>query len=273
MRPPNGLMMFLAVLVGVVFSERRTLSPDQVVLALITSFGLTASSMALNDIFDREVDMVNNPSRPIPSGDVRLSTALYLTVLTGAAGLLSSAAASLNCFIIALTAYAAAVAYNWRLKKTGFAGNLAVSFTVVAPFLYGSTLSDGWVSGKIVVFTVLAFLANTGREVIKGMADVEGDARRDVKTLARLYGLDKAAMVGAGLYVAAVVLSPFPYLMGLTNVAYLYVVTAADSGFIYSCIRILSNPTPSEAVRQKNLTLVWMLLALASFIVGGLNQG
>ncbi|MDW7978565.1 MAG: hypothetical protein RMH74_07155, partial [Candidatus Caldarchaeum sp.] len=58
-RPPNSLMMFFAVVVGAVASNISSLSADKLLLALATAYGLTGSSMILNDYFDREVDAVN----------------------------------------------------------------------------------------------------------------------------------------------------------------------------------------------------------------------
>jgi geranylgeranylglycerol-phosphate geranylgeranyltransferase len=262
--------MFVAVLVGVVFSEQRNFQTLHILLAFLTAYGLTGSSMALNDYFDREVDAVNNPTRPIPSGSVSPGSAVALSAVLAALGLASAALISPQSLTVASAAFAAASAYNWKLKKTGLAGNMVVSFTVVAPFLYGSVISDGVVSGRVGVFALLAFLANTGREVIKGMTDVEGDARRNVMTIARVRGLQAAARLGAALYLAAVALSPLPYLLGVAGPLYLPAVSLADAGFVYSCFKLLKNPDPETARRQKNLTLLWMLTALVSFLLGGL---
>jgi geranylgeranylglycerol-phosphate geranylgeranyltransferase len=250
-RPPNAFLMFVAVLVGVVFSEQRNFQTLHILLAFLTAYGLTGSSMALNDYFDREVDAVNNPTRPIPSGSVSPGSAVALSAVLAALGLASAALISPQSLIVASAAFAAASAYNWKLKKTGLAGNMVVSFTVVAPFLYGSVISDGVVSGRVGVFALLAFLANTGREVIKGMTDVEGDARRNVMTIARVRGLQAAARLGAALYLAAVALSPLPYLLGVAGPLYLPAVSLADAGFVYSCFKLLKTPTPKQPIGRK----------------------
>ncbi|MDW8084343.1 MAG: UbiA family prenyltransferase [Candidatus Caldarchaeum sp.] len=268
-RAPNGLMMFFAVLVGVIFSDKKLVTPETAVYAFITSFGLTSSSMALNDYFDREVDAVNNPGRPIPSGQLSPTAAVLFAAFTGAAGLFSAFLTSLSCLLLASLTFTVAIFYNASLKRTGFLGNLAVSYAVVAPFLYGSLLSDGEVSQNVLVLALLAFLANTGREVIKGMTDVEGDAIRKVVTIARKYGLVAASRLGASLYLLAVALSPLPFLLGVVSFYYLPIVFVADAGFIFSSIRILRNPSASEARKQKKLTLLWMFLALLSFAIGG----
>lgn len=269
-RPPNGVLMFIAVLVGVLFSENKTITLDKALLAFITSYGLNGSSMVVNDYFDREVDKINHPHRPIPSGVITGGEAIAYSTLLASLGLASAIAISPNAFLLALLAYVVAVVYNAQLKKTGFLGNMLVSVDVVAPFLYGSIIADNVINTRVISFAILAFLSNTGREVIKGIVDIAGDEIRGVKTVARVYGPDKAAKIGGALYVVAVLLSPIPYLLGYVTLYYIPLVAIADIGFIYSAISVIKNPTPENAKKQKNLTLIWMLTALLSFIAGGI---
>ncbi len=272
-RPPNGLLMFIAVLVGVIFSENQRITLEQALLAMVTAYGLNGSSMVINDYFDRDTDLISNPSRPIPAGLIAPREALIYSTILATAGLVAAALISIACLIFAALAYAAAFIYNARLKKSGFLGNMMVSVDVVAPFIYGAIVSDGLITPRVLAFAALAFIANTGREVIKGIVDVEGDAARNVATVARVKGERYAAYLGAGLYLLAVALSPIPYVLNYVSTYYLYAVALADVGFIYSALKIIRNPTRGNARRQKNLTLLWMLLALVSFVVGGLIRG
>lgn len=269
-RPPNGVMMFIAVLVGILFSESRNAAPQAVALAFLTAYGLSGSSMAINDYFDRHVDAINSPDRPIPSGLVPPTSAIILSAILGCIGLAASVLVSTQCFILASISYAAAMLYNSLLKSSGLPGNLLVSFTVVAPFVYGSLMSDGMIGMRVAMFALLAFISNTGREIIKGISDVEGDALRGVRSVARLFGEKRAALLGAAIYTVAVALSPIPYFLGYVSHAYLPVVAAADAGFVYSSISIIRKPDKENALRVKRQTLLWMVIALASFIAGGL---
>lgn len=267
-RPANGLMMFVAVIVGALVSGRASLAPLSMVLWFVTAFCLNSSSMALNDYFDRDVDAISNPNRPIPSGAVGEKGALVLAGMLGLLGLLSAWFTSFEGYLLATTAYLAAVAYNSKLKVTGFLGNLAVSYTVVAPFVYGSLVVAGTVTELVLIFSLLAFLSNTGREVIKGIPDVEGDALRGVKSVARSKGAKFASKLGASLYIIAVALSPIPYFLGHVSFYYLAVVIIADAGFVHSALSITRDPSRENARRVKKLTLAWMTIALASFLVG-----
>ena len=89
MRPVNALMMGFAVLVGAALAGGLTpASWRGLLLGFATGFLMTASAMALNDYCDREIDAVNQPDRPIPSGEVKPREALALMALLSLLALL-----------------------------------------------------------------------------------------------------------------------------------------------------------------------------------------
>jgi geranylgeranylglycerol-phosphate geranylgeranyltransferase len=124
-----------------------------------------------------------------------------------------------------------------------------------------------------VTLALLAGISNLGREVVKGIADVEGDRSKNLRTVALTRGEKAAAALGASLVIAAVLLSPMPYLLGALGWAYLPVVLVADIGFVYSSVSVVRDPSPRNARRVKNQYLLWMLVALLAFLLGSLTSG
>jgi geranylgeranylglycerol-phosphate geranylgeranyltransferase len=112
-----------------------------------------------------------------------------------------------------------------------------------------------------------------GREIIKGMADVAGDSKRGVRTVALAKGLGVASKAGALFLVLAVVLSAAPIAFRMVSWLYIPIVLVCDVGFLYSAYSIVKRPSPQNAVKSKNQALVWMLLGLMAFIAGGLAVG
>ncbi|MEM0450521.1 MAG: UbiA family prenyltransferase [Nitrososphaerota archaeon] len=270
-RPPNGLMMFLGVLAGHFVSSGRAPEPPSAALAFLTAYCLNGSSMAVNDVIDLDVDRVNAPERPLPSGAVVVREALVLAAALGAVGLWSSLLLGPVTFAIAVAFYAVALAYNVRLKPLGLLGNAAVSSTVAAPFLFGSAMASGSLEAGATALALLAGLSNLGREVVKGIADVEGDRIRGLRTVALSKGERAAALIGASFVLAAVALSPLPYLLGVLGWAYVPVVLVADAGFVWSSASVIRDPSPENARRVKNQYLLWMLVALIAFLLGSLT--
>ncbi|MCX8187204.1 MAG: UbiA family prenyltransferase [Nitrososphaeria archaeon] len=269
-RPPNAIMMFIAILSGILLSDNKVFQMEKLLLSFVTAYGLCGSSMGFNDYFDREVDKVNAPWRPIPAGIISESDAILTSSILASVGMLSAAATSMHCFVIAVIAFISAFTYNAQFKKMGFVGNNIVSAIVVAPFIYGSVLSDGYISQRLITFILPVYLSNLGREVIKGISDIEGDALRGVRSVARIRGEVIAARLGAIFYLAAVSISPLPYIFGLVNWSYVPIVLIADAGFIHCAISITRSPTKENSLRVKNWTLLWMLIALIAFIAGSL---
>lgn len=269
-RPTNSLMMGLAVIVGEIAVLGRMPSFLEMTLGFSVSFFLTASSMAMNDYVDLEIDRVNQPGRPLPSGKISKSVALTISALTGAMGIISAFPFREIAVFLALLTFFSSASYNLYGKKTGIWGNLIVSYCVAVPFLYGGIVVLGAFNVTSVTFFLLAFLANTGREVTKGIADTEGDKLRGIRTVALVWGTRAAALVSALFYLAAVAMTPLPYIFGQLGMAYVLLVAFVDAGFVYSSYTIVKESGRDSALRVKTQVRYWMILALIAFLIGSL---
>src|SRR5207245_8708979 len=77
-RPVNCLMIGLAVVVGEVINLGHVPELDKLVLGFLTASLMMAGTMVLNDVYDIEIDRVNAPTRPLPSGRAGLTGAYLL---------------------------------------------------------------------------------------------------------------------------------------------------------------------------------------------------
>jgi geranylgeranylglycerol-phosphate geranylgeranyltransferase len=270
-RLPNCFMMGFAVIIGEFMSLGAAMPAYPAVIGFLVGFIIVAGSMAINDMFDAEIDAINNPARPIPSGRVSKTSAVVFAAIALVVGLSLALALSVLHLLIATLAVALMLYYNKLGKKTGLPGNAVVSANLAIPFIFGGAV--GGVNATLGVFALLAFLAGMGREVIKGMADVAGDSRRGVRTLAVEKGLNAASKTGASFFVAAVLLSSIPVAFRMVSWLYVPIVFVCDVGFLYSAYSIVKDPSPRNAVTSKNQALVWMLLGLIAFIAGGFAVG
>ena len=269
-RIPNCLMIGLAVLVAETIGLGTLPNPTQAIFGFLTAFLLLAGTMVFNDIQDVQVDRVNSPNRPIPSGKVTIRQAYGLSVVFSAFALLSSLVLGILTFLTALVALALMAYYNTRGKKTGLLGNVVVSFNVALPFFFGG-LAVNSLRPLLFIFFLLAFLANTAREVAKGIADVAGDSSKGIMTIAVMQGPKRAAELAAAFFVVAVLLSFLvPVLDQRVSMLYYPIVVVADLGFFYSSYRLIRDPTATTVRKVKSQVLVWMLLGLVGFFVGGI---
>jgi len=267
-RPINSIMMGLSV----VFSEiiaLKSLPPFKILLCGFESgFFLTAASMVINDIYDREIDIINAPNRPIPSGLVSIKEAWSYGALLIVAGIISAYLINVYCFVIAIISLLISLIYNMRFKKYGLIGNFMVSFCVAVPFLFGNYAVSGE-SVLLNVFSLVAFLVNTGREVIKGIADVEGDIKRDVRSIARVYGNRTAILVAIVFFMISIPIVFIPVLYSWVSLHYLLIIVFPVIGLIYESYMLLRKYDVKSVLKSKNRMLIYMLLALIAVLIGG----
>jgi len=265
-------MMGLAVIVGTVIAcnslELMLHNIVGVMWGFLTAFALTAASMVINDVFDVNVDKVNAPWRPIPSGRMSLITAKAYFLALCIIGLLASYFINPLALLVAFISIIISYTYSAWGKRTGLLGNAMVSLCVAIPFIYGSIIIYNSIIPITLIFFTIAFLANMGREVTKGMVDVEGDKLRGIKTVALVYGLSKAALVSIIFYLSAVALSILPIILRLVSIYYIPFIIITDIGFIYSSIKLIKNPSKENAYTVKKMVLIWMLTGMLAFLAG-----
>lgn len=265
-RPLNCLMMGFAVIVGASLVSTLNFTTN-LLLGFVTAFSLTAASMVINDFYDREIDAINEPNRPIPRGDVSPKEALIFALVLSLLGLIAAFKTNLPSLVVAVIAWIISITYITEGKGTGLPGNFLVSATVVIPFIYGG-LAVGQIETSTLLFVAIVFLSNTAREVTKGIVDIEGDRSHNIKTIAVNYGERTAAVTAAVFSFLAVSLSPLPWMLGLVSDWFLPPVILTDIGLIVSAILLLRNYSRKNAKKIKNLSLVWFVTGLLAFILG-----
>jgi len=266
LRLPNCLMMGFAVIVGEVIAS-QVVPADAAFFGFLTGFVLLGAAMVLNDYFDREIDSINEPSRPLPSHLIKPSQALAFAVVLISLGFFCAVITGVLTTVVAIFSMILTVAYNARFKKKGLVGNGMVSANVAIPFLYGG-LAVGNTSLPLLIFSLLAFLSNLGREIVKGIVDVAGDKMRGVHSIAVVKGNSYAAKQGAAFFIIAVALSALPIVLRIVSLYYVPLVIICDIGFVLTSYSIIVDPTQSNAKRNKKYVLIWMTFGLLAFVVG-----
>jgi geranylgeranylglycerol-phosphate geranylgeranyltransferase len=273
MRPINCAMMGFAVFVGAVLADPQFFNAEWlgVLYGFATGFMLTAAAMTINDYYDRAIDAINEPSRPIPSGSVSVRESLAFVFVLSVAGFVFAYLTSVLCLVVAAISWVVVVTYVTVGKRSGLPGNFLVSTCVAIPFLYGSITVLNYVPLSVLLFTLMAFLSNTGREITKGIVDVKGDKAEGIKTLAVRYGERNAAVAAALFYVSAVALTPFPWIMNLVSFWFIPLVLVTDIGLVASSALLLRDYSRENARKIKKLVLLLFVVGLLAYVVGVLK--
>lgn len=269
-RPINCSMMGFAVFVGIVLTSPQFLTTGglYVIYGFATGFLLTGASMIINDYYDKEIDAINEPTRPIPSGIITAYEALLSFFVLSVLGLLLAYFVSVLCLLVAVFSWIVVVTYVTFGKRMGLVGNLLVSTCVAIPFIYGSLTAANQIELNVFLFALMAFLSNTGREITKGIVDMEGDAAANIKTIAVRFGKKIAAITSALFYASAVGLTPVPWILGLVSFWFIPLVLITDFGLVASSFLLLRNFSRENARRIKNWVLLLFLIGLLAYVIG-----
>ncbi len=166
---------------------------------------LCAMSQAVNDWYDRHVDAINEPNRPIPSGRIPGQWGLYIAILWTALSLL--VANLLGPWVLGASALGAFLAWAYsapplRLKQNGWWGNLAcgvsyegLAWITGAAVMIGGALPD-W---RILLLALLYSLGAHGIMTLNDFKSVEGDKRMGVCSLPVRLGVELAGQVACAV--------------------------------------------------------------------------
>jgi geranylgeranylglycerol-phosphate geranylgeranyltransferase len=265
-------MMGFAVFVGAVLAASLgQLNWLNISFGFLTGFTFCAAAMVINDHYDRKIDAINEPRRPIPSGTVKPKEALAFMVGLVVVGFVFSLLVmpyGLSCFVVAAVSLAITATYITVGKRSGLPGNFLVSICVAIPFIYGSITAIGTVGLNVLLFASMAFLSNTGREITKGIVDVKGDSAEGVKTLAVRFGERNAAVAAVAFFIFAVALTPVTWVLGLVGIWFIPFVLVTDVGLAVCSALLLMDYSREKARRIKKIVLYLFLVGLLAYIFG-----
>ena len=264
-RVVNCLMAAFASLIGI-FVSKAPLVYDVIVpalLAFVAVFLVTAGGNVINDCFDVDIDRVNKPRRALPSGLITRRSALVYALTLSLFGVAASLFINPVCFGLAALNAVLLVLYSWKLKRSVLIGNLLIGYLVGSIFLFGgAAVYSFFIPG---VLFVSAMLAITSREIVKDVEDLTGDRRAGASTLPIRFGVPHSLATAALFMLAAVAVSPLPFIIGASGYPYLVIVIAADVTLLYGIV--LSRSAPGRA---STVIKYGMLVVLLAYVVGGI---
>ena len=203
--PPMWAFACGVVASGVALAEQW---PLIVVGVLLAGPMVCATSQAVNDWFDRHVDAINEPQRPIPSGRMPGRWGLYIAVLWTGLSLLVATALGPWGFGAAILGLLLAWAYSappLRLKNNGWWGNAAcgLSYEGLAWVTGAAVMAGGLMPGaRSLLLALLYSIAAHGIMTLNDFKSVEGDRQMGVGSLPVRLGIDRSARTACAVMIA-----------------------------------------------------------------------
>ncbi len=218
-RPQNALLASIGVALGF-WLTKVSIPLIYLPLLLFAAIGSLGFGNIINDIKDVTGDRINHPERPLPQGVITKREAQIFATILAILALFTGGVVSWNHLIGVTVPLILLTVYTLTLKGTPLVGNIVVSLLVAYTLIFGSLSSE---SIEIVIIpSVLAFLLNLCREIIKDVQDYEGDTSSGVRTTASLPNNLIKGLMGL-LGVVYLLLVGLPYLLGHFKLIYLLI--------------------------------------------------
>ena len=209
MKPITWVPLIWGVVCGAASSGHFTWTIDHVFAAaacmLLSGPLLAGYTQTLNDFYDRDIDAINEPYRPIPSGAISIpQVAAQILILLfaglGVAYALDQWAGHTFPIMTALALGGSFLSYIYsapplKLKQNGWLGNYALGASYIAlPWWAGQALF-GELNLTIVLLTLFYSLAGLGIAIVNDFKSVEGDRQLGLKSLPVMFGVSAAAWI------------------------------------------------------------------------------
>ncbi|MDX2129881.1 MAG: chlorophyll synthase ChlG [Chloroherpetonaceae bacterium] len=231
---------------------------------LLTGPLVTGTCQMLNDFFDRHIDQINEPTRPLPAGDISLTNAVLLIAVWS---LLSIFAAWLiHPFVVTHSILGIINAHLYsaepiKLKKRLWWGNIIVAFSyLVFPWLAGEVAYRGEITLPSILISLFYAIASTGTMTVNDFKSTEGDIRVGIMTLPVVFGEKKAAVIASILINVGQVMAAL-YLLFLGFPIHAMLVFFMILPQIFLQIKFVENPKERD---------VWYNAIAQNFLVGGM---
>ena len=173
LRPFNCMMASAAAIIGLLIAGIWDAGTALIITGAV--FLITGAGNAINDYYDRQIDAINRPDRPIPSKRIRPKMAFCYSIALFAAGCILASLAGQISLVIAVFNSLLLILYARDLKATPLLGNLSVSYLTASTFLFGGAAGGlvGLLANQIPFG--LSLLVSMSREIAKDIEDMEGD--------------------------------------------------------------------------------------------------
>ena len=292
MKPVTWIPLIWGVLCGAAASGHFQWRPQEVLasLACMLMSGplLAGYTQTLNDFYDRDIDAINEPYRPIPSGaiplgQVKLQIIVLLLAGLGVAYTLDRWAGHTTPVLLLLALAGSFVSYIYsapplKLKQNGWLGNYALGASYIAlPWWAGQALF-GRLTWTTALLTLAYSLAGLGIAVVNDFKSVEGDKALGLQSLPVAFGIKRASWISAAM-IDLFQLAMVAVLIAIgQNLAAVILVLLIIPQITFQDIWLLRDPVAFDvkyqASAQPFLVLGMLVTALAighsSLIVGNL---
>jgi chlorophyll/bacteriochlorophyll a synthase len=273
-----AMWAFMCGLVSAGFTISTTNWPVLVAGVLLAGPLVCGTSQAINDWYDRHVDAINEPNRPIPSGRIPGQWGLYIAIIGSIASLVVSTALGTWGIAAAVFGLVLAWAYSMppiRLKQNGWFGNAACAlcYEGLSWFTGAVVMTGALPDARILALAALYSFGAHGIMTLNDFKSVEGDRAMGVRSLPVQLGVDAAAKLACAVMAIAQVIV-ISLLVSWGQVNHALIVTALLAAQCALMLKLIADPRGRAPwYGATGVTLYVLGMLVSAFAVRGVIGG
>jgi len=241
---------------------------------------LTGYTQTINDWYDREIDAINEPYRPIPSGRISEGEVMFQIyfLLFGGLGLaygLDVWAGHELPTVLLLSIFGSIISYIYsapplKLKQNGWAGNYALGASYISlPWWCGQAVFGTLDRPVYWILPILYSIAGLGIAIVNDFKSIEGDRQMGLQSLPVAFGVDTAKYICAGS-VTLTQLGVAAYIYSINELTYALILLALVIPQIYFQVTLLlPDPIQNDVKYQGSAQPFFVFGILATAICVG----
>jgi len=250
---------------------------DLAILGLGIPFLIIGASMAINDYHDYEADRINKRmDRPlVRNPSLNPQHVLFGSLLMIVVGILFSVILFSDNYLVTVgvTFFSfLSLSYNLWTKEKGLIGNATVALSNTAPYLLTLIALDARDPDTILVVVVMAiitFCGVIGRELVKGIMDIEGDRITNSRTFAVQFGPKRAVQLASVFFIILIFLIPIPmFIKFQDNLIYLGLMVITVLLMLYTVAILYNDPSVASGKKARSYSRTALWIGSTGFFIG-----
>ncbi|MEM0372484.1 MAG: UbiA family prenyltransferase [archaeon] len=208
----HGLILAFAILTGQVIALKSLPDATTFIVSALCGIFIQTGSFVIGDFWDMQTDIANRRmDRPLARGVIRPKTAVDIALISFLIGFILAYTLNSVAFYITVLFAILGVGYAYYLKNVALVGNIVIAASMAVPFVFGAYAAAQTAPLAVWVIALITLLAGTGRELIKGVQDLEGDKKTGRKTFAVLTGKHNTLFFAKAFIFLSIITSAVPF--------------------------------------------------------------
>jgi geranylgeranylglycerol-phosphate geranylgeranyltransferase len=275
MRPYTVLWCGLVSLVGACVTMGKLPSTPVTLLVLFIPMMGWIAGLYLSDYLDRNLDVIQKPHRPIPSGRIQPKEAIFVGAVFALSGFFLTFFLNLINIILVFVVALLVFLYTYISKSRGLSGNVNRGLVTVAAYFFGVFAINASLFSLppyVWLLSVVFLLHDTNSNLVGAIRDIEGDKKGGYRTIPVIYGVKISmylSFILTAVWLPISLILPVYYHFLSIEFYFVMIIDVAILSFLYLyLIRSIASYSRQKGLRFHEYFVIERITLASAFLFG-----